>query len=69
MQISSVEFRKNFALLHKEAVKNKALSGQTVFFTRLRCHCVPAAVSGAGSVMLGRIAVERLRKPKMAKIA
>jgi hypothetical protein len=32
MQISSVKSRKIFALLHKEAVKNTALSSQTVFF-------------------------------------
>lgn len=63
MQISSVQFRKISALLHKEAVKNTTLSELFLyFFTRLRRHCVPAAVSGTGSVMLGRIAVERLRK-------
>lgn len=66
MQISSVQFRKKFALLHKEAVKNATLSNQIVFFYKaawsLRSDCVLAAVSGAGSVMLGRIAVERLRK-------
>lgn len=50
-----------------------ALSSHSVFFYKaawsLRSDCVLAAVSGAGSVMPGRMAVERLQRPKMAKLA
>jgi len=51
---------------------SKPLSSHFVFFFKiafpLRSVCNLAAVSGAGSVMPGRMAVERLLKPKMAKL-
>ena len=56
-----------------DCLGSRALSSHSVFFYKaavsLRSDCVPAAVSGAGSVKPGRMAVERLRKPKMAKSA